>query len=378
MNKKSILINCSTLKVGGGIQVAHSFINQIKCTTTNQFVVVYSEELGKQLDTSDFGNHFTFIQYDMKPSFLNSIFGTDKHLTSLVRKYNVDKVFTVFGPPYWKPPVPHVCGFAKPQYIYKNSPFFKKLSIKDLLKLKLKEKIHMHSFKKHCDVLITENKDVTTKLCKLIEKPILTVTNNYNQLFDKEIVETSHLNALNEYKGCKLLTISANYQHKNLDIIPKVIDYLTGTYPKFDFKFFLTLEKELTNFPEKYDEYIEFMGRVDIKDCPAIYSLSDFMFLPTLLECFTASYCEAMKMEKPILTSRLDFAIGICEDAAEYFNPMSASSIGEAIKGLVDNPKRQTELKKNGVVRLQAFDNFKERANKYLEIIQDETNYTRS
>ena len=44
------------------------------------------------------------------------------------------------------------------------------------------------------------------------------------------------------------------------------------------------------------------VGGVDIRECPSLYEQCDFMFLPTLLECFSASYAEAMKMRRPILT----------------------------------------------------------------------------
>lgn len=364
--------------MGGGIQVAHSFINQIKLYKTFRFIIVVTQELNKQLIKSNFSEYFKFVIYNVKPNIYNSITGKNDFLDNLVNKYQVDKVFTVFGPSYWKPKVPHLCGFAKPQYIYKNSPFFKKITINEFFKIKIKELLHMYSFNNHCDELVTENIDVSKRLSKRLSKNVFTVTNYYNQVFENEHVYTNQDQSLMEFDGLKLLTVSANYSHKNLSIIPKVIEYLNFKYPDFQFKFYLTVTRDEISFSRKFDRYIEYLGPVNIKACPSIYKFCDFMFLPTLLECFSASYCEAMKMKKPILTSKLDFALGLCKNSAVYFDPMSPSSIGKSIKNLYDDKKKQKKLIKNGTNRLQEFDSYEIRAKKYLQILKNETNYTRS
>ncbi len=49
--------------------------------------------------------------------------------------------------------------------------------------------------------------------------------------------------------------------------------------------------------------------------------------MPTLLECFSASYLEAMYMKKIIFTSDLPFAHTVCKDAAFYFAPHDVENI---------------------------------------------------
>src|SRR5690606_31883324 len=104
-------------------------------------------------------------------------------------------------------------------------------------------------------------------------------------------------------------------------------------------------------------------------ECPSLYRQSDFMFLPTLLECFTATYPEAMCMDTPILTSDLPFARSICGSAAEYFNPLSPKDIGDKIFNLSHDTVKVEELIKMGRKQLLLFDNSKQRADKYLKII---------
>ena len=100
------------------------------------------------------------------------------------------------------------------------------------------------------------------------------------------------------------------------------------------------------------------------------------MFLPTLLETFSASYPEAMKMERPILTSNLDFAIDICGDAALYFNPLDSYDIANKIKTLITDPILYQDLVEKGKNRLKNFETSTSRAEKYLlcceEIIKSE------
>ena len=75
-------------------------------------------------------------------------------------------------------------------------------------------------------------------------------------------------------------------------------------------------------------------------------------------------------MEKPILTSDLSFARGICEDAAIYFDPVNADNIAEKIYILCTSEKLQKKLKKEGITQLEKFDSSKTRAEKYLKIIK--------
>lgn len=362
----NILINCSNIKIGGGIQVSHSFLNELKYINGYTFVIVLSSKLDEVIEEKSFSSKFTFYKYDIKASPKKTILSSDNFLDSIVSKHNIEKVFTVFGPSYWNPKVIHVCGYAKPQYIYRSSPYFKIISLKDRVVLKLKEFFHILDFKKNSDILITENPDVTDRISERLNKRVYTVTNNYNQIFDAP--QSWSQIKLPPFDGDYLLTVSANYPHKNLKVIPEVISTLDQRGIK-KFKFVVTLnENELSTDPE-INKYIIYLGKVSINQCPYLYKQSKYMFLPTLLECFSASYAEAMKMEKIILTSDLDFARGICRDAAIYFNPLDPNDIVDKLLDIDKNKELQEVILKNGLKRLEEFDTSKQRAQKYLEII---------
>lgn len=367
----NILINCSNLVIGGGLQVAHSIISQLNHYKQHYFVVVCSSELSEQLVHNTFNKNIELIRYNTKAKAVKTITGNDHYLNKVVRDNKIEVVFSVFGPTYWKPKVKHITGYAKSQYIYTDSPFFKTLSFRSKLKLEIKKFFHLYDFKHNNQVLISENDDVSSRLKKKFKgKEIHTITNYYNQLFDQNQKWDNSLQ-LPCFEGFSILTVSANYPHKNLKIIPRVIDYLNKKYPAFKYRFVVTVTKgELeNNLDQSINNKLVYLGKIHINQCPSLYSQSDAVFLPTLLECFTASYPEAMRMQKPILTSNLNFAKALCEDSAKYFDPLNPEDIGEKIYELANNSELIDNLIFNGKHQLKKYDSYVNRIDKYLKLI---------
>ncbi len=366
---KKILFNFSNIKIGGGIQVAHSLLNIIKEDKDIDFIAVLSTNLFNEIKKNINSYNFNYIVYDIKANIINTIFSYDTFLDNLIKKHNINIVFTLFGPSYWRPKVKHICGYAKPQYIYKDSPFFKIISTKERIIISIKEFFHLLDFRKNAEVLITENPDVTCKISTITGKKSYTVTNYYNQIFDTEN-KWKRL-TLPEFEGKYLLTISANYPHKNLNIIPLVVEELLKRRIK-RYKFVVTIEKGNLKSSKLLDDYIVYVGKININQCPSLYQQSEYMFLPTLLECFSASYAEAMRMEKIILTSNIGSAISICKDSAIYFDPLNAKDIVQKLLDIESDSEMQEYIIKKGKERLKKFDSYRQRAEKYKKIITEQ------
>src|SRR5574344_1864641 len=117
-----ILINASNLKAGGGLQVADSICRQLNCIKNTSFVLVLSSYLK---DTAIAINDYPNIKielYDIVYSKKLLLTGRDYTLDGIIKRYNVDKVLTIFGPSWWVPRVPHLCGFASGQIAPQASP----------------------------------------------------------------------------------------------------------------------------------------------------------------------------------------------------------------------------------------------------------------
>lgn len=369
-----ILINASNLKKGGGLQVADSICGLLSLYPQHSFIVVLSSYLSATLQKINSIPNVNAVQYNMPKRLEVILFQRDSFLDTLVEKEKVDVVITIFGPSLWKPKCQHISGFARAQCVLTDSPYFKQLSFRKRLVEKIGNMILIWAFNRCSDIYYTENELISDKLQILFPlKKIYTITNYYNQIFDeKEMWE--HKIKLDNFQGITLLTISANYPHKNLSIIKPTILYLKKHYPHFSFRFVLTIdESEYLPLTSEERKHILFLGKVPIEECPNLYAQSDVVFLPTLLECYSASYPEAMRMEKPIITTDLNFAHSLCGDAALYYSALSPAALGDSIYNMAVNEELRAYLVENGKKQLLKFDNYEMRIRKIIKLVERET-----
>lgn len=368
-----VLINAATTFKGGSVQVAESFINECKNYKQHEFHVILSKRLQERIEENEFPENFHFYPAPFRPaSKVFSLSDPAAFHKKIEESCKPDVVFTTSGPAYWNPKVPHLIGYNLAHYIYPESALFKMMPLGKRLKWKLKGKVIYYYFKRDADAYVVQTDDVNQRLSKWINnsKNIYTVTNTCSQHYFKPEKALAQLPDKSEQEF-RLLTLSAYYLHKNLEIIKPLIAILKKE-GKSNIKFVTTLPQktfeQIFNAVER--ESIYNVGPVPMNKCPSLYQECDAMFLPTLLECFSASYPEAMAMKKPILTSDLGFARTICGEAAIYFDPLNAKDIAEKIIVLYENQELQQTLIEKGTQRLSVFDTPKTRAQKYLEICQ--------
>jgi glycosyltransferase involved in cell wall biosynthesis len=149
----------------------------------------------------------------------------------------------------------------------------------------------------------------------------------------------------------KLLCLARYYPHKNLELLVElfrryrnrlqgVVVYLTiasSDHPR---------AQRLLNDIEclGLSTCIVNLGPVAPEALVQLYQAADAALLPSRLESSSSVYPEAMALDRPIITSDLDFAHAICGNAASYFNPNSAESLLTAVIELRDVPQRRAEL----------------------------------
>ena len=371
----NMLINASNLNAGGGLQVADSICCQLYKHPEHEFVVVASSSLKSTIQRMGKTKNVKTYVYDTSSHFLSLLSGRDRFLDDLVEKYNIDAVLTVFGPSMWEPKCAHLAGFAAGQMIFRDSPYYKrgiplKTKFREFYRLGLKKFL----LKKGTNSLYSENSNVSKRLESMfIGKKVYTVTNYYNQVFD-ELEKWEDLE-YPKFNGTTLLTVTSAYPHKNLNISIDISEILIKKHPDFQFRFVFTInESEFPILQEHLKEHFFFTGKIDISQCPKAYQQSDIMFQPTLMECFTATYPEAMKMGLPIITTDLDFAHGLCGDAALYYSPLSAEDAAEKIYYVATNEEVRSQLIEKGYQQLLQYDNYEERTNKLLKILEELVN----
>lgn len=371
----NILINTTNLRVGGGVQVADSIIRHLPYMEQHKFIVVLCRALKYLSADLNLYNNINVFDYEMPWSILTSITGRDSFLDTLVIENNVDAVLTVFGPSRWRPKVPHLCGFARAQIVIPESPYWRQFSFRSKVKSHIEYYIYKFLFDISSNFLYTENPFITDRVEKLYpKKQVFTITNNYNQIFDNETMWDKSI-TLPEFNGITFLTVSANYPHKNLHIIRACIEYLKNKHPLLKYRFVLTLtEQQFGTLNALEKEHILLIGQVNINQVPFLYAQSDIMFLPTLLECFSASYAEAMKMKTPILTTDLGFSKSLCGNAACYYSAVSVEDLSNKIFLLSRSAKYCKQLVSEGEKQLLKFDTAKQRTIKLISILEKISN----
>lgn len=365
-----MIINTATTHKGGGVQVAYSFIEECKRFDKHEFHVVLGKMLADMISEREFPRNFSFYRIGYRPA--TRVLRTrshDRFFRDLEETIQPDVVFTTSGPAYWRPKAPHLVGYNLPHYIYRDSPFFAQIPFIERLKWDLKGAVIKYFFKKDADAYVVQTDDVNARLKVLLKSEnVYTVSNTYSRHY---INPGPTPNRLPERKAdeFRLLTLSAWYPHKNLNIIPSVIDALTENM-KENVRFVLTLPDDVfrKEFPGRYQNNIMNVGPVKPEHGPALYRECDALFLPTLLECFSASYAEAMVMELPIITSDLGFARSVCKDAALYADPLNPDDYAKKINELINNFDLRKNLIENGLKNLKQFSTAAERANKYITI----------
>ena len=368
-----IIINTTNLRWGGGIQSASSLLNEwnLNDYLNHEFYVFLSPAVQKELAEVSFHSNFHFFNFNGSPASLKHRKQINEKLDLLEQEIAPDIVYTIFGPAYWQPKNFHVEGFALGWITNPESIAYRKLPLLNRFKKKLENRYKILHLKREADHYIVETNDVKEKLSKVLKisrEKITVIGNTYNTFFDNP--EFPHLALPPKKDGVfRMITISHFYVHKNLDILQKVIPILNKSNLKFEFV--LTIDDN--NFRKHFSEFKEYIinvGPVDSKYCPSLYQQSDALFLPTLLESFTASYPEAIRMGLPILTSNYSFAREICQDAALYFDPLNPNDIAQKIILLASDSKIKDDLVRRGKRILKAFETPESRAKKTLALLE--------
>ncbi len=365
-----ILINCSNLKEGGTLQVTDSFCGQLIRFKQHKFVVVlssHSEFTAKRIQ--DYEN-VEVLRYNIPDTFSTIILGRDRFFDNVIKRYDIAVVLTMFGPSRWIPNVPHLSGFALAQLVITDSPFFQRMGAWESFKWIFWRSIRKWSLKRSADYFWTENPYISNKLKLILDKPnVYTVTNYYNQVFDNP-TKWVHNIKLPPFDGITCLTIGYPFPHKNFGIIGDILRYFKTAHPNFKVRFVLTFDEKQCPFDDGVKDHVLLVGKVNVAECPGLYEQADIMFMPTLLESFTATYPEAMRMEVPIVTTDLNFSRGLCGDAACYYSATDPREGAEAIYKVATDSNYAKSLVENGKKQLLTYDNYEQRADKLIRILE--------
>jgi glycosyltransferase involved in cell wall biosynthesis len=382
MNPMKVLVNATGCVVGGGVQVATSFIHSTMLNSNgHDFRFVVSEPVLRNLETIFNKKLPNICLISPRPGKPIAGSRSRKSLKAIERETQPDFIFSIFGPAYVKFRSPHICGFASPWMLFPDSLANKILTMRERVKIQTIGYFRKQ-FLKQADGFIVETNNARQALAELLKIPedrINVVPNGYHPVFD---VDTKIASGDKYYGYHRVLTISSYYPHKNLELIPYIARSLKQLDGMKKYLFTLTLPPEGDPFKKilkiahelSVEDCIDNVGPVSIKACPSLYANSDIVLHPSLLEVFSVSYLEAMRMERPIVTTDLDFAREICGTAAVYYSPLSAKSAAEAIMELSYSGSKYSEYVQKGKQRISQFPNPVKRHELQIRVLENFSN----
>ena len=369
----SILINATNIHVGGGVQVASSFISELatiigSTKQNNNISILCSSQVESNLPTEF--DRSVFCSFNVLNVYgLKKISNFSKTLFD-----GYDTCFTVFGPFYLKLKVKkHICGFAQPWIAYPNNDAYSKLPFVNRLKNNIKFKVQSFYFKQY-EQLVVEQMHVKEALGNIGYKKdkISVVSNCVSTVYNEpDLWKSLNFDKSKLKYSITLGFIGRAYSHKNISILKAVDQLLSEKYKlKCNFVFTFT-EDEMKNcgFYE-LDNFFS-VGTIKIAQCPKFYQLLDALVFPSLLECFSASPIEAMKMRTTVIASNYPFVTEVCQDAAFYFDALDINSIADTIADALSNGTLMEEKKELGLTLVKGLPTAKERAFAYLNIINN-------
>ena len=271
MVSMSILINASNLHVGGGVQVAASFIYELTVLPSlpNCLAVWMSTEVEQNLQ------RWAAIILACPLARLSTRLGLKSVLSRpFARKLRAyDTVFTIFGPLYSRrQPKISIVGFAQPWIIYPDNEIYRQLGWRQRLSTHLKFWIQS-IFYRRANLLVAELDHVKRGLVRSgvgREDNIMVAHNCLSSLFrQRERWQPVEIPATTA--GFKLGFLGRNYPHKNTAMLPLIHGILKREHG-LDMKFFVTFtDDEWAACGSEFRSAVVNVGPLSVAQCPNFY-----------------------------------------------------------------------------------------------------------
>lgn len=380
-----ILVNAANIRGGGGVQKSVEFVRaSVAYGAAHRFSYalsdVVAESLGDMVDTSA----LDLTVFGTSPARPIGGRHTRRDLRRIEARLKPDVVYTIFGPPYTVFRSPHLMGFAIPWVTHPNSHAWKTLPGPVERARHWAWCRHVMFWMRFADHWVLETAVAADGLARVLGVPhdrVHVVPNtcgeHYFRARESGAPPDARL-ARRHPDEFPLLVFSNWYPHKNLELIPDVAAALGRRDPGREYRFFLTFDTSSERWVRiqrrarslRVEDRVVNIGAVKVGDGPGLYAAADALFLPTVLETFTATYPEAMCMRTPILTTDLPFARDVCGPAALYFPPNDAEGAADGIARLAADRGLRGRLIEAGDARFAATRTSRQTFEMFLDVLE--------
>ena len=360
-----ILINAISTKKhsGGAFQISQNFMLKSLEHSDVEWYYITSQDvddaIGEKFEALRGERYFAF---PTQPDFRGSYKQVKKQVAELEAKIQPDVVYSITAPSYFTFKTREVMRFTNPWVTHPNKYSWSTMSFLPKLKQWL-YCLNQKRLMKAAYAFVTQTETTKKGIMRITGKPTekVCVVNNvlpgvFKTMDNTPIVEDDWINV-----AC----VGAPVPHKNMDIIPDVIDELAKIGIK-NVRFHTTIPVDNPMMAKVVDRCAELgykerlinHGRVSQKELGEMYRRCQFCFLPTLLEVFSASTVEAMYFNLPIIATDFPFNTEVLADACLYYEPKNAKDAANQFAKMIADKELQATMRERMARQLAIYGDY--------------------
>lgn len=372
-----ILINTVSTKKhsGGAYQIAFNFISNSLEHNEVEWIYVVSADLDEILPKEVKGKEHYYV-YPTQPDFRHSYKKVKQELRELEQRLSPDVVYSITAPSYFRFKTTEVMRFTMPWVTHPNRYSWAVLSWKKRMKMKLYCWNQRRMMRK-ARYFVTQSETTRQGILRITgaqPENVRVVKNVLPSIF--KTLDNAPFPA--DENWIDVASVANDSKHKNLDIIPSVLDELKQLGIN-NVRFHVTLPQDCTCWKDiqeglsssGLEDRVITHGRLSQHDLADMYRHCQICFLPTLLEVFSASTLEAMYFYLPTVATDFDFNKEVMADACLYYEPMNAKAAAMQIKRYIEDESLRNEMKEKMAKQLTAFSDYDKHFNDILNFLME-------
>lgn len=349
-----VLLNATTAAKGGSLHLSTMLVRgALRTSQEHQWCFAVTREVKSELEKMLPEVVPALKVFHPTPARSRS---SRRDLARLEIDFRPDCIFTPYGPAYVRFRAPHLLGMTVPWVAHPSLQAYQTLDFPHEWVKRFLEYQYKSSWFRCATAWWVETESSRQGLIRRLKLPgdrIVVVPNTCGQQYREHQGRRAFPDLGREVR---LLYFAAAYNHKNLNMVPRVARALADKRPGLRFRMVTTLPEDHFIYRRmmrrarklQVTDRIDNRGRILVADGPRLYQDCDVCFMPTLLEVFSATYPEAMAMGLPIVTSDLPFARDVCGDAAIYFRANDPASAAQCLLRLLDDSRQWGHLLEQG------------------------------
>ena len=370
----NILINFSTLKAGGGQNVALNFVSCIlsrpkMADNTLFFSVVKNSKLHKALENTVYKDRLILCRPNPVRRILDEIFISPIYL----KRKKIDIIYSYFGWGLFPGKYPQVIGSADSNLYFPDINFWQNYHGLARFKKYIIDRFRIWGLKR-ANGIVFETNLLESRFHELFDFGAVTKTIKPSisgiEKKDKSIDIKAH------GKKCGLFLCGWQL-NKNILIIPEVAFELK--YRNIDFVFIITTSEDNSQecqfFLEKVRQldvldYVNIIGPVDKTQLYSLYEQIDIVFLLSKLESFSNNIIEAWTFKRLLVVADEPWSRDICKNGAIYVNRNSVIQIADIIESYLSGNKYD-EIVHCGTIVGATYPSIEQRTRQELSFIKE-------